>query len=416
MNLRYLLFLALAGTCGVVPSGHAAEVLRLDEAVARSLEANPVLAAELAETRAAQARAERSALPPQFVVGGEFENFAGTGAVGGVDYAETTFRLSRVIELGGKREARRTLGMAEVLRQRNQAEAARVEVASRTTKRYIAAAAAQQRLEFARERVKLAERTRSEVARWVAAARNPESDLRAAEIALAEAELEVEDAEHELTSARMTLAASWGSAEPDFTVVAGDLGTLPPVEPFEVLAGRLPTTPAQRDAALQANVVSARRQVAVTSATPDIDLSVGVRRFEALGDQGFVMSVEVPLGSRPRANLAIAEADAELAAVQLRRDAQLAESHQSLFALYQEMRHAGHEHDELIERMLPKAEQAYALARRGFEAGRFSFVALAQAQRTLFDLRERSVEAATRYHTLLVEVERLTATPAEKLP
>src|SRR3546814_19499118 len=77
---------------------------------------------------------------------------------------------------------------------------------TRLRSRYVAVAAAQQQLEFARERVKLAEQIRAEVARWVEAARNPASDLRAAEIALAEAELEVEDAEHELTSARMTLA------------------------------------------------------------------------------------------------------------------------------------------------------------------------------------------------------------------
>ena len=44
-----------------------------------------------------------------------------------------------------------------------------------------------------------------------------------------------------------------------------------------------------------------------------------------------------------------------------------------------------------------------------FEAGRFSFVALTQAQKTLFELRERRTEATARYHTLLVEVERLTA-------
>src|SRR3546814_3678097 len=124
--------------------------------------------------------------------------------------------------------------------------------------------------------------TRAEVARWVEAARNPASDLRAAEIALAEAELEVEDAEHELTSARMTLAASWGAIQPDFTAVTGDLRELPPVESFEVLAARLPMTPTQRDTLLQADTIAARRRVAVTSATPDIDVSIGVRRLEAL--------------------------------------------------------------------------------------------------------------------------------------
>src|SRR3546814_9375334 len=77
-------------------------------------------------------------MPTQFVVGGELENFGGTGAVGGARYAETTLRLSRVIELGGKREARQALGTAEVLRQRNLADTAKLEIASRTTARYVA--------------------------------------------------------------------------------------------------------------------------------------------------------------------------------------------------------------------------------------------------------------------------------------
>ena len=66
--------------------------------------------------------------------------------------------------------------------------------------------------------------------------------------------------------------------------------------------------------------------------------------------------------------------------------------------------------------MVPKAEQALAFTRRGFEAGRFSFLSLSQAQTTLFELRERLVEAYARYHTLLVELDRLTATTQDTLP
>lgn len=416
MNLRWLMVLAFAGAYGAVPSGHAAEPLRLEEAVARSLATNPSLAAEAAEVRAVQARAEREGLPTPYVVGADLENVVGTGALSGMRSAETTLRLGRVIELGGKRAARQALGTAEVARQRNVADAARLDIASRATARFIEVVADQQRLEFARERVKLADRTRREVASWVAAARNPESDLSAAEIAVAEAELEREHAEHELASARMTLAASWGAFEPDFPSVAGDLRDLPAVEPFETLASRLPKTAIQRNALLAAEAIAARRRVAVTSAKPDINVSIGVRRLEALNDQGLVMSVSVPLGSKPRASLAIAEADAQLGALESRRDAQRAEGHQVLFDKYQELVHARTEYDALSKRMVPKAEQAYAFTRRGFEAGRFSFVSLSQAQATLFDLRARSVEAAARYHTRLVEVERLTTVAAETNP
>ena len=60
--------------------------------------------------------------------------------------------------------------------------------------------------------------------------------------------------------------------------------------------------------------------------------------------------------------------------------------------------------------MIPKAESALTLTRKGFAAGRFSFVSLAQAQRTVLDLRTAQIDAALRYHTLLVDIERMTAT------
>lgn len=417
MNLRCVVVLAMAGTWCVAPCpADAAEPLRLEEAVNRSLGSNPALAAESAQLRAVQAQAEREGLPTAYVIGGELENVAGTGTIGGIRSAETTLRLGRVIELGGKRAARQALGAAEVARQRNVSDTAMLNIASRTTARFVEVVADQQRLVFAKERVQLAERVRREVSRWVNEARNPESDLRAAEIAVAQAELGREHAEHELASARVTLAASWGSFESDFESVIGDLDALPSVAPFETLAARLPMTPAQRDGVLEGEMIAARRRVAGASAKPDINLSLGVRRLEALNDQGLVMSVSVPLGTRSRAALGLAEADAQLAAIHSRRDAQRYESHQELFEKYQELLHARTEYEALRTRMLPKAEQAFAFTRRGFEAGRFSFLALSQAQQTLFELRERRVDAAARYHIQLVEVERLTTVSLEVTP
>lgn len=416
MNLRHLWVLALAGTCGVVPWGHAAEPLRLEEAVSRALASHPTVAAESAELQAVQARADREALPTPYVLGGDLENVGGTGALGGVQSAETTLRVSRVLELGGKRAARQALGNAETAQQRYRADVARIEVASRATTRFIEVLADQKRLEAARERVRLAERTRREVAAWVAAARNPESDLRAAEISVAEAELVREHAEHELAAAKVTLASTWGDLTPEFEAVAGELDALPPLPALETLTARLPMGTEQRSAALESETIAARRRVAQASAKPDLSVSLGVRRLEGVDDQGLVMSISVPLGSRTRSAFSVSEADAQLAAVEARRNAERLERHQAVFEKYQELNHARTEVEMLRTQMRPKAEQALAFTRRGFEAGRFSFQQVALAQNTLFSLRERAVEAAARYHTLLVELERLTAIAPESTP
>lgn len=416
MYLRYLMTLAFAGVCSAIPTGWAAESLHLEQAVARSLASNPTLAAETAELQAVEARAEREGLAPQFVVSSDLDSVAGTGSLNGLDSAELTLRLGRTIELGGKRAARQALGAAQTAQQRQAAAAARVDVSSLTASRFIEVVAAQERLALASEHVELAERIRREVAAWVAASRNPETDLHAAEIALADVELLRETVEHELASAKVTLAAAWGALEPDFGIAVGTLDELPAVEDFDILAARLPMSSTLRATAFQIDTLKAYRRVAESSTRPDIDVSLGVRRFEALNDQGLVMSFSVPLGSRPRASLAIAETNAQLAAVEARRDALQTESHQILFSIYQELMHARHEHEVLRANMLPKAERALNISRQGFEAGRLSFLALAQAQRTLFDLRKRSVDVAAEYHSLLVEVERLTAIAPEATP
>lgn len=416
--MRIRLFNRLAGlACAVALSapavGAEAGVLSLENAVQRSLESHPLLGAEAADLRGAQARAQRAGMPPQFVVGSELENFAGTGDLRGMHSSEITLRLGRVFELGGKQEARQALGAAEIDRQQNSAEFIRLELAARTTVRFIEVVAGQERLNFARQQVQLAQRTRREVGNWVRAGRNPESDQAAADIALAEAELEQGNAEHELETAKVLLAAMWGAKTADYQRASGNLTDLPAVATFETLAARLPMSAPHHNAALAARVAAAKRRVAQATLQPDVNASLGVRRVEALDDNALVMSLSIPLGNKPRAALAIEEANAEYEAIVLRREAQLAESHGALFQAYQELMHARTEYEALRGQMIPRAEQALNVSRRGFDAGRFSFLSLAQAQRTLFDLRKRAVAAATRYHILLVDIERLTTVYAE---
>ena len=416
MILRLSWVLALAGICGGVPYAHAAEPLRLQEALARALQANPSLLAENARLEAVRHRAVREALPTPYVVGADLENFAGNGSLSGVDSAETTLRIGRVLELGGKRAARQALGSAEVDQQSHAADLAWRAIANDTALRFIQVVADQEHIAHADERIRQAERVRREVARWVLAARNPDSDLRAAEIAVAEAELQREQAGQALLASRARLAASWGALSADFERAAGDLDVLPALEEFDVLAARLPGTVQGRTTALEARAIEARRRLAVASARPDLDVSLGIRRLQASDDQGLVMSVSLPLGNRRRSAYAVAEADADLASLQARSEATRIERRQQLFERYQAIQQAQSEVTALRQRMLPKAEEAARLTRRGFEAGRFSFLSLAQSEKTLFELRERAVEAAARFHTLRVEVDGLTAPAPDTAP
>lgn len=416
MKTCFLPILALAGFLSVAPCAYAGEPLRLDDAITRTLGSNPSVIAESAELTAAQARATREALPPPYVMRGEVENVGGSGTMRGFNAAETTLSVSRVVELGGKREAREALGAATVNQQRHKMDSVQLDLTNRTKLRFIMVLARQQQLESAKERVEQAERTRGEIARWVREARNPESELRAAEIALAQAELARDSAQFALSSAKVTLASSWGALTPDFDRVVGELDTLPTVERFETLAARLSMTPESHASKLQAEVLTAERRLAQADAKPDIDVGLGVRRFEATRSQAIMLSVSIPLGTAKRSGYAVAQASAQLAALQARRNADHFERHQTLFKKYQELQHTRNEVESLRNVMVPKAKQALKVTRRGFTAGSFSFLSLSQAQTTLFDLDTRVVDATVRYHSLLAEIERLTAIAGDLTP
>lgn len=398
--------------CLLVPDWALGQpTLSWSEARERALAANPTLAAQVADSEVVQILAKREALAPPVTVGAELENFAGSGALGGLGAAEATLRLTRTLEMGGKRAARTALGDAASARARHRNEILRREIERQTRLRFIEVLADQSRLTVAREHVALAVKSRDEVARAVQRARNPETDLHTSELALADAELELEHAEHELAAARVTLVSSWGERQADFGEVRGDLDSLGALEPLDTLTARLDDSPAAAEARLAQVEAAARRELARANRLPDLNASLGVRRLEGMGDNALVASVSIALGAASRSGFEQRAAQATEFARTRDRAALATEQYQSLFEHYQEAAHARTEFEMLRDRMLPAAEKSLALARRGFEAGRFPFHTLAQSQEKLIELRRRQIDTAVRHHTLLAAIELLAGAP-----
>ena len=414
LSLRCLCLLLLAGGFGA--PALAGEALSLPQAVTRALAHNPAVRAGDRTIVAAERQADLAGLTPPWVMGADVENLGGTGSVAGVQAAETTVRLGRVLERGGKREARRAVGAIGIERSRNALDQTRQELATEAARRFVEVLADQARAAVATQNLALAHELTATVSRWVQAGRSPESDLALMQIAEAQADIEVEHTSHELAGARVSLAALWNAVEPDFDTVAGNLFELPAVPAYDALVSRLPDNPVLRGLALDTRAAQARERLAAASARPDVTVHVGVRRLSAFNDTALVAGVSLPLGSAGRSALSVAQSVAETEAAEARAQAQQIDVRQRLFTTYQELVHARTAFEAHRDRMIPKAETALALTRKGFEAGRFSFVALSQAQRTLLELRKAQIDAAVRYHTLLTDIERMTVTAGVPSP
>ncbi len=401
--------LALAGMMSVVSCSAFAAETTLQAAIRRTLESNPALQAEGAAVDVRRRHAELSGLPPALTFAAELENVGGTGSVSGVRSADLTLRLGKVIELGGKRDARQALGRAEVERQQNIVRQRQLDLAAETTRRYIAVAEGQRELELTSEQWALARETEAAVRLRVTRGVAPEADQALAQIAVVRAEIDHEHAEHELASAQFALVALWGESSPRSIEVTGDLFVLPDLPEFDALADRLADTPEVAAFVLDDQRLRADREVARASARPDLSLSVGVRRLEGLDDQGLVLSFAMPFGTATRSAFAIARNDAEQVELDAREQAAGLDARQHLFARFQELRHARTAFDALTDRMIPAAKQGLALTQLGYDNARYSVLQLTQTQATLLQLQLERLATAARYHQLLADIERSTA-------
>lgn len=409
MFSRFVLSLALAGACAPLLAAADAPALTLQEAIGRAVAENPILGAERAAVSAALQQAKIDALSTPITVGGEMENFAGTGGLSGIDEAEFTLRVGRTFELGGKRELRQALGESNVALRGNELERRRQDVVAQVRHRFIDVLAAQARLELAEREATLARETREAVAYRVKRGASPEADLSLADLPVARAELELQDAGRGQESARMALSVLWGERAPSFMRVEGSLDAIPDLPSFDALAMRLAATPDQQQFKFEAARLDVQRRYAESSRAPDVAGTLGVRRLEAFDDQALVMSFSLPVGLGRRADLALDRSRAELEQLEaLRRSAEL-DRFQALFTSYQQLRQARSEIETLRERMIPAAERAVALTRRGYDEARYSFLQLSAARNVLHSLQKEHIAAVTRHHRLLVDIERAAA-------
>jgi cobalt-zinc-cadmium efflux system outer membrane protein len=379
----------------------------LPQAQALVLLHNPKLATFAWEVRAGEARTLQAGLPPNPEAGIEVENFAGSGELRGFDSAEITIHLSQLIELAGKRRKRTRVAALERDLTAWDYETTRVDVLTQATQAFVAVLSAQENIRLQEELVRLAQQVRTTVGERVKAGKVSPVEETRARVALSTSQIELERAQQALASARKRLVATWGSTVPAFTRAEGNLDTVAALPPAGQLAERLAQNPdlarwatemAQRQAALE--LEEARR-------TPDPTLGGGFRYVRDTDDNAFVMELSVPLpvfdrnqGNRLEARYRLAKAEEEQRAATVQAHAALAEAYAALAAAYAAA-------TALKNDALPGAQGAFEATGEGYRQGKFGFLDVLDAQRTLFEVRGQYIEALAAYHQAVADVERL---------
>ena len=405
--------LALPATTALAQnsSGSVTEsALTLNTALSKTLEQSPQLIALGHDLDAQQGRIQQAGLAPNPELDLYVEDALGTGDFSGLGSSQTTLSLAFALERG-KRQRRVDAARAGLATLRVDAEIARLNAAAETARRFLSSLAYQARLVRTSEAVELARDTVQAVKKRVRAGKAPKAELARAEAQLARVMLEREDIDHELLSANRRLAAQWGSAEPEFTRVAGDIYELPETASFESLKAQLEQSPDLTRFLSEQRLREAELRLAQARARPNWRVTAGVRRHERENDQSLVAGITIPLGFNNRNQGRIAETRAALARSGVDQKIARLRIETELFVLYQEALHSLHRANTVREQIIPRAEAALAETRRAYNLGRYGYFEWQVAQAELLQARNDFVQASADAHRNVIEIERLTGLP-----
>ncbi|UCF16087.1 MAG: TolC family protein, partial [Phycisphaerales bacterium] len=325
----------------------------------------------------------------------------------GFDGAESSLKISQRIEMGQKRDKRSTLASMEKELAKWDYKAKRLDVKKQVTEAFIALLKWQKKLALAQEVVRIAEQAHNAVAQRVEAGRDSPIEKTKSSVALATARIEPQRARLALESAKKRLAATWGSKVARFDSVVGEFDNTAPVPSSAELGGLVRQNPdvARWDAEMQKS--RAALELEKSRAVSDITLSGGWQYFNETDDSAAVFGLSIPLavsdrnqGGIRRAMYLLAKAQQSSKAAEVKALAALEEAAQRLAGAYAEA-------TALEDDVLPGAKVSFDAVSEGYRDGKFDYLQVLDAQRTLFETRSRYVESLTAYHMAKADIERL---------
>ncbi|MCB5188804.1 TolC family protein [Methylobacillus caricis] len=318
----------------------------------------------------------------------------------------TTIQLNQPLELGGKRQARMEAAGLGLDAAEMDIATRKAEIAAAVTTAFYEVLAAQERMQLAASFVNLAQRaTRAAENRVQAGKVSPVEETKS-RVAESSVRIEATQARRALNVARQRLAALW-SGSADFDEAEGSLESLPILPELAELSVQLAQSPVLERARLEIGRRETIARLETAKRVPDLTVSVGAQRNQELGinQAVFGLSVPIPVFDRNQGNIheAVSRTDkarVELAALQL-------SMHTNLSAEYEQWLASSQEAEALRLDILPGASSAFEAAAKGFEMGKFNFLDVLDAQRTLFQAQSQYLNALLGVHRAHAEIGRL---------
>ena len=374
------------------------KLLRLEVALGLAMGANPEISVALREQEATEGVRIQAGVRHNPYISSEIQDTRR-------NTQQITLQFNQEIELGNKRESR--LALADILHTKATAEldALKATIHANTVNAFYEVLVAQERLALSKSSFEVANAAVNAATKRVNAGKSSPVEETKSNIAASSAKIELNQSNSQLYSARKRLSALWGNPSPVFEQAYGDVENIPLVPSFENLLALLENAPAIVIANLEVSARGGSIKLARSQSTPNITISAGIVNNQELGlNQAILgLSVPIPLFDRNQGNVQEAvslqyKAQDELIALKTQLATKLAGEHERLSV-------ARLSAISLREEILPGAQNAFEAANKGFNAGKFNFLDVLDAQRTLFQAKSQYIQVLLDAHQAIAEIE-----------
>ena len=368
----------------------AQENISLDEATALAQQANLNIAVAMRGREVESAQLQQAATRPNPTLSGQVEDLRSQNRI-------ATIAISQQLETAGKRDKRMAAADATLAMADADIVIAQAEISAKTYAAFYQVLAAQQAQTLAQELLQIATTSKLTTAKRVLAGKVSPVEETKAKVAEAGLKIDLANASQQLVSAKQRLYSLWAKGlEPnkhiDYIAV-GELEKLGNIPTLEALTAQLADSPRLKKASLAVTQKQALSAIEQSKQTPDVTVSLGAQRNEELGGitQAIIgLSIPIPVFDKNQGNLQSARArefqsiDEKTALENLLRTELVdAYSRRQLHVDAASM----YKND-----ILQGAQSAYEAARKGFEFGKFSFLEVLDAQRTLFQAKTQFIQ------------------------
>ncbi|MFM9835326.1 MAG: TolC family protein [Methylophilaceae bacterium] len=374
----------------------------LSEATVLTLQANPDLAVAMRGREIESGQQLQAASRPNPTLSGQVQDLRSQNRV-------TTIAISQQLETADKRDKRMVAAGAAFDIAEVDIHIAQAEISAKTYAAFYQVLAAQQAQKLAQELLEIATTTKDTTTKRVLAGKISPVEETKAKVAEASLKIDLANSNQQLAISKQRLASLWAKSEgqTDYVVV-GELENLKELPKQSELMAQLADSPRLKKAALAIQEKQAISNIELSKQTPDVTVSLGVQRNEELGGitQAMIgLSIPIPVFDKNQGNLLSAKArEYQSIDEKTALENQLQTELKDAYSRRQLQVEASNMYKQDI---LQGAQSAYEAARKGFEYGKFSFLEVLDAQRTLFQAKMQFIQTLTMAHIAEADIQRI---------